>query len=164
MPAQTTADPRTFAAALPPAGALLGIDLGTKSIGLAVTDWQRQVAGPGPVIRRTKQANDLLALAEFLSERSITGIVLGLPLNMDGTPGPGAQRSRAFARTLEEYFDLPILLHDERLSSEEATEAMLAAGIPRMKRRTRIDAFAALLILESALRALPALDAPPPQP
>ncbi|MBZ6379116.1 Holliday junction resolvase RuvX [Pacificimonas aurantium] len=143
-----------FAAALPPEGRLAGLDLGTRSIGLAFSDSTRRQAGPGPVIRRKGQKTDIPLLQHEFSSHEISGIVLGLPLNMDGTSGPSAQRSRAFARTLEHEFDLPILLWDERLSSEAATEAMLNAGVPRMKRRERIDAFAAMLILDGALAAL----------
>lgn len=141
---------------LPAKGALLGIDLGTRTIGVALSDAERRLAGPGPVIRRTKQANDLQRIIAEVKAGQAVGVVLGLPLNMDGSAGGSAQRSRAFSRSLEGELELPILLWDERLSSETAQEAMLEAGIPRMKRRERIDAFAAAAILQSALDALDA--------
>ena len=146
--------PEAFASALPGRGVLCGIDLGTKTIGLAFSDAEWALAGPGPVIRRTREAADLAALRTIVGERHVLGFVIGLPLNMDGRPGPSAQRSRAFSRTLEREFALPWLMWDERLTSEEAKAEMLEADVPRAKWPERIDAFAAAIILRSALRAL----------
>ena len=148
-----------FRQRLPARGVLAGIDLGTKTIGLAFSDVERRLAGPGTTIRRTKLANDLAALREELAAREATAIILGMPLNMDGSRGPAAQRTRAFARELENAFPLPLLPWDERLSTQTAREAMTEAGVPRSRWAQRIDAFAAAAILKDALERL-ALAAP----
>lgn len=143
-----------FHAALPDGGVLCGLDLGRKTIGVAFCDREWRFAGADVTIRRGKQANDLAALAERMASRDAKGFVLGMPLNLDGTGGPSAQRSRAFARTLEAAFDLPLLLWDESLTSVAAEEAMAEAGIPRAKWAEKIDAHAAAVILQDAIDRL----------
>ena len=149
-----------FAAALPTFGALAGLDLGTKTIGVAVSDGMRQVASPITTIRRRKftlDAADLLAIA---SERSLSGLILGLPRNMDGSEGPRAQSTRAFARNLERLTELPITFWDERLSTVAAERALLEADTSRKRRAEVIDQVAAGYILQGALDRLRHL--PPP--
>ncbi|SEN72463.1 putative holliday junction resolvase [Paracoccus alcaliphilus] len=143
-----------FAAALPPLGALAGLDLGTKTIGVAVSDGMRQVASPITTIRRRKftlDAADLLAIA---AERGLTGLILGLPRNMDGSEGPRAQSTRAFARNLSRLTELPIGFWDERLSTVAAERALLEADTSRKRRAEVIDQVAAGYILQGALDRL----------
>lgn len=144
-----------FAAALPQGGRLAGLDLGTRTIGVALCDSFWRVASPATTIRRTRLNADLAQLAALFATNEVRGIVLGMPLNMDGTAGTRAQATRAFARDAERVFALPLLLWDERLSSFEAEEAMIAAGVSVRDRRERIDAAAAAVILQSALHQLP---------
>lgn len=143
-----------FAPLLPRTGALAGLDLGTKTIGVAVSDGLRQVASPITVIRRRKfslDAADLLALAR---ERALAGLVLGLPRNMDGSEGPRAQSTRAFARNLSALTELPITFWDERLSTVAAERALLEADTSRKRRAEVIDQVAAGYILQGALDRL----------
>lgn len=136
---------------LPPRGALLGLDLGTKTIGVAASDPDRRLsAGVETIARKTftADATRLLALA---AERNATGFVLGLPLNMDGTEGPRAQSTRAFARNLSRLTDLPIALWDERLSTVAVERELIAADASRAKRAAVIDQHAAAFILQGAL-------------
>ncbi|WP_369411940.1 Holliday junction resolvase RuvX [Pacificimonas pallii] len=127
------------------------MDPGTKTIGLAFCDQDWRIAGPDMVVRRTKQVADLAAVRARLNARGAKALIVGLPLNMDGTPGPSAQRSRALARTMEGAFDLPVLLWDETLTSVAAEDAMRAAGVPRAKWPEKIDAHAAAIMLQGAL-------------
>lgn len=143
-----------FAAALPGMGALAGLDLGTKTIGLAVSDSFRQVATPLHTIRRVKFTQDAAALLRITEERAICGLVLGLPLNMDGSEGPRVQSTRAFARNLERLTDLPITFWDERLSTVAAERALLEADTSRKRRAEVIDHVAAGYILQGALDRL----------
>lgn len=143
-----------FAAALPPMGAVLGLDLGTKTIGVAVSDLRRSVGSPLLTIRREKFTLDAARLLEIVAERGIVGIVLGLPVNMDGSEGPRVQSTRAFARNLEKLTALPITFWDERLSTVAAERAMLEADLSRKKRAERIDNVAAAFILQGALDRL----------
>lgn len=150
----TCDDAETFAAALPRAGALIGLDPGTRTIGVAVSDGLRSVASPLETIRRTKftpNAERILALA---ADRGVAGIVIGLPRNMDGTEGPRAQAARGFARNLGRLTDLPIAFWDERLSTVAAERAMLEADTSRAKRAERIDSVAASYILQGMLDRL----------
>ncbi len=136
---------------LPPRGALLGLDLGTKTIGVAASDPDRRLsAGVETIARKTftADATRLLALA---AERNATGFVLGLPLNMDGTEGPRAQSTRAFARNLSRLTDLPIAFWDERLSTVAVERELIAADASRAKRAAVIDQHAAAFILQGAL-------------
>lgn len=142
-----------FASAVP-AGALIGLDPGTKTIGVAVSDERRTLASPLETVRRTRLTDDLVKLRDILDARQAVGLVVGMPLNMNGSAGPRAQSVRAFARSLEEAFGLPVLQWDERLSSYTADEAMKDAGVRRDKRAARIDSAAASIILQGALDRL----------
>ncbi len=140
-----------FLALLPPGRAICGLDLGDKSIGFAVSDLRRQVATPILVIRRVKFTEDAVRLLALLAERQLAGIVLGLPLNMDGSEGPRVQSTRAFARNLEKLTALPITFWDERLSTVAAERALLEADTSRKRRAEVIDQVAAGYILQGAL-------------
>lgn len=140
-----------FVPALPPLRALVGLDLGEKTIGLAVSDRQLAVASPLSTIRRTKFTLDAEALLKIVAEREIGGIILGLPLNMDGSEGPRCQSTRAFARNLARLTDLPITFWDERLSTVAAERALLEADTSRKRRSEVIDHVAAGYILQGAL-------------
>lgn len=143
-----------FAAALPRTGGLAGLDLGTKTIGVAVSDGLRSVASPLLVIRREKFTLDAQALVRILTERTLVGIVLGLPFNMDGSEGPRAQSTRAFARNLERLVPQPITFWDERLSTVAAERALLEGDTSRKRRAEVIDQVAAGYILQGALDRL----------
>jgi putative Holliday junction resolvase len=147
-----------FAAALPRAQALAGLDLGDRTIGIAVSDVLRQVASPLQTIRRSRFTQDAAALMSVLSARRIGGLVLGLPLNMDGSEGPRAQSTRAFARNLSRLTDLPIGFWDERLSTVAAERALLEADTSRKRRSEVIDHVAAGYILQGALDRLQYLE------
>lgn len=141
-----------FAAVLPPMTALAGLDYGDKTIGVAVSDGMRQVATPLDTIRRGKKfTQDADALIAILDKRGISGLVLGLPRNMDGTEGPRCQKTRAFARNLSRLTDRPITFWDERLSTVAAERALLEADTSRAKRAGVIDHVAAGYILQGAL-------------
>lgn len=144
-------DVEDFAAALPPVGALAGLDLGDKTIGVAVSDGFRQIASPLQTIRRRKFTLDAEALLALCAGREIRGLVLGLPRNMDGTEGPRCQSTRAFARNLTRLSDLPIAFWDERLSTMAAERALLEADTSRKRRAEVIDHVAAGYILQGAL-------------
>lgn len=143
-----------FAAALPRSGAIAGLDLGTKTIGVAVSDGLRRVASPLTVIRRQKFTLDAAELLRIAAERGLAGLVLGLPRNMDGTEGARAQSTRAFARNLERLTPLPLSFWDERLSTVAAERALLEADASRRKRAEVIDQVAAAYILQGALDRL----------
>ncbi|QBX33710.1 Holliday junction resolvase RuvX [Paracoccus liaowanqingii] len=143
-----------FATALPRHGALAGLDLGTKTIGVAVSDGMRQVASPITVIRRAKFTLDAQALLAVATDRALVGLVLGLPRNMDGSEGPRAQATRAFARNLTRLTDLPIAYWDERLSTVAAERALLEGDTSRKRRAEVIDQVAAGYILQGALDRL----------
>ena len=142
-----------FRAALPEGGALLGLDLGTQTIGTAFCDAGWRFASAGRTLPRGKFTRDLAALRELVAERSVRGVVIGLPLNMDGTSGPRAQASRAYARNLAPL-GLPVLLWDERWSTASAERAMIDQDMSRAKRATRIDSHAAAVILQAAIDRL----------
>jgi putative Holliday junction resolvase len=157
-----TDDIIAFFAATPPMRALAGLDLGTVTIGVAVSDGMRQVATPLETIRRKKFGLDAARLLEICQDRNIAGIVLGLPLNMDGSEGPRCQSTRAFARNLEKLTDLPISFWDERLSTVAAERALLEADTSRKRRAEVIDHVAASYILQGALDRLSHLEASRP--
>jgi putative Holliday junction resolvase len=139
---------------LPSRGVLIGLDLGTKTIGVATSDPDRRIATAVETIARktfTADAKRLLALAE---ERNAVGFVLGLPLNMDGSEGPRAQSTRAFARNLSKLTKLPIALWDERLSTAAVERTLIAADVSRSRRAAVIDQHAAMFILQGALDRL----------
>ena len=142
-----------FRTALPGGGGLIGLDLGTRTIGTAFCDAGWRFASPGKTLPRGKFTADKAALAALIAERSARGIVIGLPLNMDGSEGPRSQSSRAYARNLA-ALNLPILLWDERWSTASAERGMIAQDISRAKRSERIDAAAAAVILQAAIDAL----------
>lgn len=143
-----------LAAALPRTGAIAGLDLGTKTIGVAVSDGLRQVASPLTVIRREKFTLDAAAVLKIVADRGLAGLVLGLPRNMDGSEGPRAQSTRAFARNLERLTPLPIGFWDERLSTVAAERALLEADTSRRRRAEVIDQVAAGYILQGVLDRL----------
>jgi len=142
-----------FRAALPEGGVLLGLDLGTQTIGTAFCDAGWRFASAGKTLPRGKFARDLAALRALVGERSAAGIVVGLPLNMDGSSGPRAQASRAYARNLAPL-GLPVLLWDERWSTASAERAMIDQDLSRAKRAERIDSHAAAVILQAAIDRL----------
>jgi putative Holliday junction resolvase len=148
------ADPAAFAAALPPRRGLLGLDLGTRTIGVALSDRLLTAATPVETIRRTKFTTDAACLLALAARHEAGGIVLGLPLNMDGSEGPRAQSARAFARNLEALTPLPITFWDERLSTVAAERALIAADTSRKRRAEVIDAVAASYILQGLLDRL----------
>ncbi|MFC0280345.1 Holliday junction resolvase RuvX [Falsigemmobacter intermedius] len=143
-----------FAAVLPRFGALAGLDLGTKTIGFAVSDSFRSVASPITTIRRSKFTEDVAQLLKLCVEREIAGLVIGLPRNMDGSEGPRAQSTRAFVRNLAKLSPLPVAYWDERLSTVAAERALLEGDTSRKKRAEVIDQVAAGYILQGALDRL----------
>lgn len=154
MAALITTGAAEFGAALPQGGALLALDLGTQTIGTAFCDPGWRFASPGKTLKRGKFGADREALAGLVRERNIKGVVIGLPLNMDGSEGPRSQSSRAYARNLAEALGLPVLLWDERWSTASAEAALIAQDMSRARRAERIDAAAAAVILQAAIDAL----------
>jgi putative Holliday junction resolvase len=148
-----------LAARLPPGSRLAGLDLGTKTIGIALSDPGHRLATPLQTIRRTKFAADAAELLGICAREKVSGLILGLPINMNGTEGPRAQATRAFLRSLAPLTMLPVVLWDERLSTAAAERAMLEADVSRRKRAERIDAAAAAFILQGALDRLQRLGA-----
>jgi len=138
-------------------GPLLGLDLGEKTIGVAVSDPDRMIAAPVETVRRTKFTADAERLKVLAGERGVVGIVLGLPLNMDGTEGPRAQSTRAFARNLPRVLDLPIAFWDERLSTAAMERELIGLDTSRAKRAEKIDEAAATFILQGAIDRLRAI-------
>lgn len=147
---ETAAD---FGDALPEGGVLLGLDLGTKTIGTAFCDPDWSFATAGKTLAKGKFSKDKAALEALIAERNVKGLVIGLPLNMDGSAGPRAQASRAFGRNLA-ALGLPVLLWDERWSTTSAERDMIAQDFSRAKRATRIDSHAAAIILQGAIDRL----------
>lgn len=143
-----------FAAAIPPMRALIGLDLGEKTIGVAVSDNFLSVATPLETIRRKKFGQDATRLSEIIQDRQIGGLVLGLPRNMDGSEGPRCQSTRAFARNFERVLPIPITFWDERLSTVAAERALLEADTTRKRRAEVIDHVAAGYILQGVLDRL----------
>ena len=148
-----TAAAAEFRAALPDAGRLLGLDVGTKTIGTALCDAGWSFASPAQLIRRTRFAADKATLQALIAAQSVKGLVIGLPLSMDGTDSPRTQSTRAFARNCIDLA-LPILLWDERWSTVAAERALLELDLSRAKRKERIDSAAAAHILQAAIDAL----------
>jgi len=143
-----------FATALPRGRALVGLDLGTKTIGVAVSDTRLGIATPILTVRRKKFSQDAKELLDIINDRQIGGIVLGLPRNMDGSEGPRCQSTRAFARNFDRLCDCPITYWDERLSTVAAERALLEADTSRARRAEVIDHVAAGYILQGALDRL----------
>jgi putative Holliday junction resolvase len=147
-------DFNAFLTGLPVSGALAGLDFGDRTIGVALSDLRRQVATPLSTIRRVKFTEDAGALLALVTARGIAGLILGLPRNMDGSEGPRAQATRAFARNLSRLTPLPIGFWDERLSTVAAERALLEADTSRKRRSEVIDHVAAGYILQGALDRL----------
>lgn len=160
MASMITAIVAEFSQAVPAGGKLAGLDVGTKTIGIAICDSGWHFAGPSETIRRTKFTNDLEALRVFVERENVVGLTVGLPLNMDGSDSPRTQSVRAFARNLAPL-GLPILLWDERWSTQAVERAMISADVSRAKRAAKVDALAAAHILQGAIDAL--VNIPPPQ-
>ncbi|UMY19210.1 Holliday junction resolvase RuvX [Methylobacterium organophilum] len=137
---------------------LIGLDLGTKTIGLALCDVGRQIASPLETIRRVKFTPDATRVAKLCTEHRVGGLVIGLPLNMDGSEGPRAQSSRAFARNLKPILPLPVLFFDERLSTAAVTRTLLEADASRARRGELVDKLAAAYILQACLDVMRGLD------
>ncbi|WP_188768684.1 Holliday junction resolvase RuvX [Novosphingobium endophyticum] len=148
-----TASAMEFRNALPEGGALLALDLGTQTIGTAFCDAGWRFASPGKTLKRGKFGADRALLEALIRERSVKGLVIGLPLNMDGSEGPRSQSSRAYARNLS-ALGLPILLWDERWSTVGAERGLIAQDMSRARRAERIDSAAAAVILQGAIDAL----------
>ncbi len=151
---QTLDDIVAFVAMLAPSRRLIGIDAGTKTLGLALSDLARFIASPLETIQRTKFTADATRLLQIAAEHDIAGFVLGWPVNLDGTIGPRAQATRAFARNLNKLTPLPIFLWDERLSTAEAERMLIAADASRKRRADVIDKLAATIILQGALNRI----------
>jgi putative holliday junction resolvase len=159
MASLITGDVADFAAALADGGKLAGLDVGTKTIGLAVCDAGWHFAGPCETIRRTKFTKDIEQLRAFIEREHVVGLVIGLPLSMDGSDSPRTQSVRAFARNLGPL-ELPLLLWDERWSTQAVERAMIEADVSRAKRAEKVDALAAAHILQGAIDALANLQSP----
>ncbi len=142
---------------LAPNQAIAGLDLGTKTIGLAMSDLGRRFASPRPVIKRVKFTQDALVLLEFAEKEKVAAFVIGLPMNMDGSAGPRVQATRAFVRSMADKTTLPFVFWDERLSTVAAERALLEMDVSRAKRADRIDSAAASFILQGALDRLSSL-------
>ncbi len=147
----TTTEIEPFTAALPATGRLIGIDGGTTTLGLALSDVSRTIASPLETIQRTKFKADAARLLSLIEEHNICGLVLGLPTNMDGSQGPRVQATRALAHNLNGLTPIPILLWDERLTTAAAQRMLIAADASRKRRADVIDKLAATLILQGAL-------------
>lgn len=143
-----------FAIALPRIGALLGLDPGEKRIGVAVSDTTRLIASSIETVTRAKFAIDAETILKLYDARQCVGMVIGLPLNMDGSSGPAAQAARAFARNLLKLRDVPLLLWDERLSTSAVTRTLIEADASRRRRGEVVDKMAAAYMLQGALDAM----------
>ena len=153
-----------FQALLPPRGALFGLDLGTKTIGVALSDITRTIASPFDTVRRVKFSLDVKQLLGWAARHQVAGLVLGLPVNLDGSEGPRAQATRAFARNLVPLTDLPLMFWDERLSTQEAERVLLDADQSRRRRAEVIDKMAACIILQGAIERMRGLQTRGPAP
>jgi putative Holliday junction resolvase len=147
------ADSAAFAAALPAGGRLAGLDVGTKTIGVAICDSMWTIASPAETIRRAKFSVDRALLRNLFAAQHVTGLVIGLPLNLEGTDSPRTQSVRAFARNLVDL-ELPILLWDERWSTAAVTRTLIAADASRARRAELVDKMAAAYILQGAIDAM----------
>jgi len=150
-PLYTLAD---FAAELPPRGRLIALDVGTVTIGIALSDGSRMIASPDLTIARRKWSDDVRELVKLIEGQDVVGAVIGYPLNMDGSAGPRAKATRAFARNFLARFPLPVLLWDERLSTAAVTRMMIEADLSRARRDELVDKLAASYILQGVLDGL----------
>ncbi len=148
-----TLSPAQFRDALPDGGRLIGLDVGTKTIGTALCDAGWSFASPALLIRRTKFQKDKAALAEIIKVQKVVGLVIGLPINLDGSESPRSQSTRAFAQNLKDM-GLPILLQDERWSTVAVTRTLIEQDASRAKRAELVDKMAAAYILQGAIDAL----------
>ncbi|SIR17094.1 putative holliday junction resolvase [Rhizobium sp. RU35A] len=148
-----------LAATLQPGQAIAGLDLGTKTIGIAMSDLGRRFASPRPVLKRVKFTQDAEQLLAFADREKVAAFVIGLPMNMDGSAGPRVQATRAFVRSMGEKTQIPFVFWDERLSTVAAERALLEMDVSRAKRKERIDSAAASFILQGALDRLSSLAA-----
>ncbi|MCC6306228.1 MAG: Holliday junction resolvase RuvX [Rhodobacteraceae bacterium] len=146
--------PEALAAALPAGRPVAGLDLGERTIGVALSDLRQRIASPHGLVQRRRFGADAAALLELFAARAVGGVILGLPRNMDGSEGPRAQSTRAFARNLARATDLPIGFWDERLSTVAAERALLEADLSRARRAELVDRVAAGLILQGFLDRL----------
>jgi putative holliday junction resolvase len=153
MSALLTTDRAAFREALPQGGRLLGMDVGTKTIGLALCDAGWSIASPAHTVSRGKFSKDKVALAAFMEQQQVKGVVIGLPLNLDGSESPRSQASRAFGRNIADL-GLPILLWDERWSTQAVTRTLLEADASRARREELVDKLAASYILQGAIDGL----------
>ena len=151
---QTEVDLEELATLLQPGQRLLGLDIGTKTIGLALSDETRAFASPLMTIKRTKFTPDAQSILQVCEENNVGALVLGLPLNMNGSEGPRAQSARSFARNLQKMTDIAIAFWDERLSTAAVTRTLLEADTSRKKRAEVVDKMAAAYILQGALERL----------
>ncbi|MBP2512908.1 Putative pre-16S rRNA nuclease [Sphingomonas sp. T1] len=148
-----TLSPAQFRDALPNGGRLIGLDVGTKTIGTALCDAGWSFASPALLIRRTKFQKDKAALSEIITAQKVVGLVIGLPINLDGSESPRSQSTRAFAQNLKDM-GLPILLQDERWSTVAVTRTLIEQDASRAKRAELVDKMAAAYILQGAIDAL----------
>lgn len=146
--------PAELADTLKPGERLLGLDLGEKTIGIALSDILRMIATPLVTLQRSKFTLDAEALVQLVEKHAIGGLVIGLPLNMNGTEGPSVQSARAFARNFEAKKSLPMLFWDERLSTTAVTRTLLDADVSRARRKEVVDKMAASFILQGVLDAM----------
>ena len=135
-------------------GRLMGLDVGTKTIGVAISDFLKIAASPATTIQRKKWPNDLAAMQDLMKQHSVQGIIVGWPLNMDGSEGPRCQSVMDFSKNILKSIDTPLCFWDERLSTTAADRFMLEGDLSRSKRSSRIDQIAAAVILQSAVEAL----------
>ena len=149
-----TADREAYRAVLPNGGRLVGLDVGTKTIGAALCDAGWSFASPALLVKRTKFQRDKAALAELIARQNVAGLVIGLPLNLDGTESPRSQSTRAFARNVEDLG--PVFLWDERWSTQAVTRTLLEQDASRARRAELVDKMAAAYILQGAIDALTA--------
>jgi putative holliday junction resolvase len=149
-----------LATKLKPGDRLMGLDLGSKTIGVAVSDLTRQIASPLTTIRRSKFSADAAELLALAAREKVAALVLGLPVNMDGSEGPRAQSTRAFARNLARLSPLPLVFWDERLSTSAVERMLIESNRSRARRAEIVDKLAAAYILQSALDRLARLPSP----
>jgi putative Holliday junction resolvase len=154
-------DIEALVAGLPKGARLLGVDLGTKTIGLALSDVERRIATPLETLKRTKFTPDAAAIARVVERFGVGGLVVGLPLNMDGTEGPRSQATRAFVRNLKPLIKIPVAFWDERLSTLAVTRTLIEADASRARRGAVVDKMAAAYILQGALDRAPPDDGEP---
>jgi putative holliday junction resolvase len=147
-------DPSALARHLTQGLRFLGVDLGSKTIGLAISDPNLKIASPITTLKRSKLSIDARLIAEIAKERGIGGLIVGLPINMDGTEGPRAQATRDWSLNLAEWIELPVAFWDERMSTMAVERMMLEADMTRKRRAQKIDQAAAAYILQAALDAI----------